>query len=84
MASYPNLRAHYHKGTLKLKTPLKLPEGTEVRVSVALVTPRPRRRSARRLYSYPNRPLASQSLPRLAGKVSLGGDALGDSEALYD
>ncbi len=85
MAAYRNLRARYSKSNLKLRTPLKLPEGAEVRVSV---TPLPaklkRRRSGKRLYVYPNRPLPLYRLARLTGAVSLGGDALVDSEALYD
>ena len=36
MADYPNLRARYSKGTLKLRRPLRLPDGTEVRVSITL------------------------------------------------
>jgi predicted DNA-binding antitoxin AbrB/MazE fold protein len=31
---YPNLKAVYHKGTLKLQKPLKIPEGATVQVSV--------------------------------------------------
>ena len=36
MAGYPNLPARYSKGTLKLRRYLRLPEGTEVWVSVTL------------------------------------------------
>ena len=35
---YPNLKAVYHKGTLKLQKPLKIPEGTAVQVSVQITT----------------------------------------------
>jgi predicted DNA-binding antitoxin AbrB/MazE fold protein len=31
---YPNLKAVYRKGTLKLQKPLKIPEGATVQVSV--------------------------------------------------
>jgi predicted DNA-binding antitoxin AbrB/MazE fold protein len=35
---YPNLKAVYHNGTLKLQKPLKIPEGTAVQVSVQITT----------------------------------------------
>jgi predicted DNA-binding antitoxin AbrB/MazE fold protein len=35
---YPNLKAVYHKGTLKLQRPLKIPEGATVQVSVQTAT----------------------------------------------
>jgi predicted DNA-binding antitoxin AbrB/MazE fold protein len=85
VASYPNLRARYSKGTLKLNRRLNLPEGAEVRVSVTAVRPATRqRRSVRRRYAYPSRPLSPRQLGRLTGAVALGGDALADSETLYD
>ncbi len=31
---YPNLKAVYRKGTLKLLTPLRIPDGTTVQISV--------------------------------------------------
>jgi len=85
MAVYPNLRARYSKGTLKLRRPLRLPDGAEVRVSVTPLAPKSkRRRSARRRYRYPNRPVPLTRLSRLTGIITLGGNALADSEALYD
>jgi hypothetical protein len=84
VAAYPNLRARYFKGTLKLNRRLRLPDGAEVRVSVTPVGPRPRRKQNGRRYTYPSRPLSPDRLSRLAGIVALGGDALADSEALYD
>jgi predicted DNA-binding antitoxin AbrB/MazE fold protein len=85
MADYPNLPARYSKGTLKLRRPLRLPEGTEVRVTITVAGSKPRaRRIARRQYTYPNRPLPARTLQAIAGMASLGGDALADSEALYD
>lgn len=97
MASYPNLRARYSKGTLKLNRRLQLLEGTKVRVSVTSVRPTTRQRKpARRRYAYPSRPLSSRQLGRLTGAVALSGDtctaphavrckcALADSESLYD
>ncbi len=85
MAAYPNLRARYAKGALKLRRRLQLPDGTEVRVSVTPLASQPkRRRSAKRRYTYPNRRVPFYRLERLVGLVSVGGDALVDSEALYD
>lgn len=85
MTSYPNLPARYSKGTLKLRKPLHLPEGAEVRVSVTLKTSTPKRRKpAKRKYFYPTRTIRARALRDAVGMLSLGGDALADSEALYD
>jgi predicted DNA-binding antitoxin AbrB/MazE fold protein len=85
MADYPNLPARYSKGTLKLRRRLRLAEGTEVRVTITVNQreAKPRIR-ARRKYLYPSRPLALHTLREISGMVSLGGNALTDSEALYD
>jgi len=85
MAAYLNVRARYSKGTLKLKKPLHLPEGAEVTVTVTPVNvPAKPRRAAKRPYLYPNRTVPWAALDALVGILSLGGDALADSEALYD
>jgi predicted DNA-binding antitoxin AbrB/MazE fold protein len=84
MAAYPNLPARYSKGTLKLRRRLRLPEGTEVRVTVVPVGTSSRREPTRRGYRYPTRTIRWANLRELSGIVSLGGDALADSEALYD
>jgi predicted DNA-binding antitoxin AbrB/MazE fold protein len=84
MAVYPNLPARYSKGTLKLRRRLRLPDGAEVRVSVTLASPNRTRRSAKRAYVHPNRSFPLSSLAHVAGIASLGGDALADTEALYD
>ncbi|HKZ86346.1 MAG TPA: antitoxin family protein [Anaerolineae bacterium] len=85
MRTYPNLRARYSKGTLKLRKPLRLPDGTEVHVTVTPVEPSPRRRkTTKRPYTYPTRTVPWGTLKAITGIVSLGGDALADSEALYD
>lgn len=85
MAAYANVRARYSKGTLKLKKPLRLPDGAEVSLTVTpLATPVKPRRATKRAYQYPNRMVSWESLDALVGIVSLGGDALADSEALYD
>jgi hypothetical protein len=85
MADYPRLPARYFKGTLKLQRRLRLPEGARVWVSVTLaVSKRSSGKLARRKYLYPSRSLPAGTLQAIAGLVSLGGDALVDSEALYD
>ena len=85
MADYPNLQARYSKGTLKLRKPLRLPDGTEVRVTVSVADTKPRRRKlAKRPYTYPTRTLPARALGEIVGIVSLGGDAVADTEALYD
>jgi predicted DNA-binding antitoxin AbrB/MazE fold protein len=84
MAAYPNLPARYSKGTLKLRRRLRLPEGTEVRVTIVPVGTSKRRKPTRRGYRYPTRTIRWANLRELSGIVSLGGDALADSEALYD
>lgn len=85
MAAYSNLRARYSKGALKLRQPLRLPEGTEVRVNLTtLSTSSGKRQPDKRRYRYPTRTLPWRNLRRLSGILSVGGDALADSEALYD
>jgi predicted DNA-binding antitoxin AbrB/MazE fold protein len=85
MASVPKLRARYSKGKLELLDPLKLPEGTQVIVSVRKVKDQPKnQRAAKRKYIHPNRPLPAGTLSHLVGLVALGGDAVADSEAIYD
>lgn len=83
--TYTGLRARYSKGTLKLLEPLQLPEGAEVQVSVTTSEQaRKRRRAARRRYRYPTRTFSWSRLRPLSGVVALGGDALADSEAMYN
>ena len=85
MADYSNLPGRYSKGTIRLRRRLRLPEGTEVRVTITVNQREAKPRiKARRKYLYPNRPLARHTLRALSGMVSLGGNALADSEALYD
>ena len=83
MATFPDLPACYSKGILKLQTPLKLPEGAEVRVTVMPLEQK-KRKAHKRKYLYPTRTVSWVSLKRLTGIVSLGGDALADSKALYE
>src|SRR5216683_69129 len=84
MVAYPNLPARYSKGTIKLRRRLRLPDGTEVRVTVVPVAAVRVRKPGGRRYLYPNRTLPWASLREVSGIASLGGDALADSEALYD
>ena len=84
MAAYPNLPARYSKGTLKLRRRLRLPDGTEVRVTIVPVAAARVRKPSQRRYLHPNRTLPWTALRELSGIASLGGDALADSEALYD
>jgi predicted DNA-binding antitoxin AbrB/MazE fold protein len=85
MAAYSNLRARYSKGALKLRRPLHLPEGTEVRVNLTTLSMSSgKRKPSKRRYRYPTRTLPWRNLRRLSGILSVGGDALSDSEALYD
>lgn len=84
MAAYLKVRARYSKGMLKLKKPLRLPEGAEVSLTVTPLEAEPARRKAKPRLKYPMRRLPAGTLQGLVGIVSLGGDALADSEALYD
>lgn len=82
---YTKLPARYTKGTLKLHKRLRLPEGAVVRVTVMFGQPKTKRaKTTKRKYTYPNRPLPRHTLRAISGIVSLGGDALADSESLYD
>jgi predicted DNA-binding antitoxin AbrB/MazE fold protein len=84
MTTFPNLPALYSNGTLKLKRPLSLQEGTEVMVTVMPVDSAPASLTAEPKFKYPTVTIPAENLRDLVGMVSLGGDALADSEALYD
>ncbi len=85
MAAYQNVHARYSKGTLKLKKPLRLPDGAEVTLTITPVkAPARPHRAAKHPYLYPTRTVPWEALDALVGIVSLGGDALADGEALYD
>jgi hypothetical protein len=75
------VRAVYHAGTLQLLEPVDLPDGVEVQIVV------PGRQAFGTQASgplYPLRPHPPDTLGRLGGVIAVGGDALRDSEALYD
>ena len=84
MAAYLNVRARYSKGTLKLKKMLRLPDGAEVNLTITPLETGAARRKAKPRLEHPTRLLPAETLQDLVGIVSLGGDALADSEALYD
>lgn len=77
---YPQVRAVHHDGVLKLLDPLELPEGAQVRLLVQSVLPE----ATDVELVYPTRLVSAEKLDDLTGLVELGGDALADSEALYD
>ena len=84
MAAYLNVRARYSKGTLKLKKMLRLPDGAEVSLTITPLEAELARRQAKPRLKYPTRLLPAETLQDLVGIVSLGGDALADSEAVCD
>jgi predicted DNA-binding antitoxin AbrB/MazE fold protein len=76
--------AVYEKGVLRLLEPLDLPEHTMLTVTIKVSKTYERARAARQRARYPTRPQPPSSLKPLIGSVPAGGDALKDSEALYD
>jgi predicted DNA-binding antitoxin AbrB/MazE fold protein len=80
MKVYPQVRAIHHDGVLRLLDPIELPEGARVRLLVQLM---PADATEVELV-YPTRLVPAERLDYLTGLVEVGGDALADSEALYD
>ena len=76
-----NVRAVYRKGNLKVLDPLTLPDGTQVQIDIHLPEQMP---SSRDVARYPTTLIPAVELDSLTGIVAVGGDALADSEALYD
>jgi predicted DNA-binding antitoxin AbrB/MazE fold protein len=76
--------AVYEKGVLRLLEPLDLPEHTKLTVTVKVSKTHERARTSRPRAQYPTRPQPLSSLKPLIGSMPAGGDALKDSEALYD
>jgi hypothetical protein len=68
----------YEKGVLRPLEPLDLPEHTRLMVTVSLG------RGREQALRYPTRPQPLSLLDPLVGSMPAGGDALQDSEALYD
>ena len=81
--TFPEVRAVHHAGVLELLDALELPEGAQVCVTIQSVTPEDGRGSPAR-FRYPTRLVPADRLDRLTDLVEAGGDALADSEALYD
>lgn len=71
--------AVYEKGLLRLLEPLDLPEHTKLTVTVSV----PEGGEEHRFF-YPTRPQPLSLLELLIGTMPAGGDALKDTEALYD
>jgi predicted DNA-binding antitoxin AbrB/MazE fold protein len=89
MTSTGRVKAIYRDGILQLLEPVDLPEGAEVWVDLQvgpqpMAEAAPRRKSVERGPLYPMRYQPPETLARLIGLVATGGDALDDSEALYD
>jgi predicted DNA-binding antitoxin AbrB/MazE fold protein len=76
--------AVYEKGVLRLLEPLDLPEHSKLTVTVKVSKVHEEARACRPRAQYPTRPQPLSLLRPLIGSMPAGGDALGDSEALYD
>jgi predicted DNA-binding antitoxin AbrB/MazE fold protein len=75
------VRAIYHDGTLQLLEPVDLPDGVEIQIAL------PVHNTAERAAQgpvFPTRLHPPETLGRVRELLAVGGDALGDSEALYD
>jgi len=81
---YPPVRAIYQNGILRLLDPLKLPEGAQVRLQISLASSDVSDKAWATAFVYPTRSVPVERLDSLTGLVAIGGDALADSEALYD
>jgi hypothetical protein len=82
ISSYVRVHAVYHNGALTLLDPLDLPEGAQVQVDVKLMADEAK--SALPTGVYPTRFVPASHFDALIGLIPAGGDALADSEALYD
>ena len=81
---YPEVRAVHHDGVLELLDALELPEGAQVRLSIQSILPLQSDELSAAALVYPTRLVSADKLDALTGLVEVGGDALADSEALYD
>jgi predicted DNA-binding antitoxin AbrB/MazE fold protein len=77
------VRAIHHEGVLKLLDEVTLPEGAQVSV-IVFDKAIDEAQSPETVGFYPTRFVPAERLDRLTGVVAVGGDALADSEALYD
>jgi hypothetical protein len=78
--TYTKVRAVYHEGVLTVLDPLTLPEGTQVRLDIHAQGQKPAQEES----VQPGWLLPAEALRPLIGIMPAGGDALEDSEALYD
>ena len=78
------VRAIHRDGVLELLTPLELPEGAQVSVIVLERPPDEADHPHSIELAYPTRLVPAKRLDDLSALVAVGGDALADSEALYD
>ena len=84
MGTGTHVRAIHRDGVLELLTPLELPEGAQVSV-IVLQTPPDRSGHPQAVeLAYSTRLVPARKLDDLTDLVAIGGDALADSEALYD
>jgi predicted DNA-binding antitoxin AbrB/MazE fold protein len=74
----------YEKGVLRLLEPLDLPEHTKLTVTVSVPKGGEHAASAQPRVQQPTRSRPLSQLEPLIGKMPAGGDALKDTEALYD
>ena len=84
METETRVRAIHRDGGLNLLTPLHLPEGAEVSVVVSTPLPNEEHRPRRVEFTYPTRLVPAKRLDELTDLVAVGGDAVADSEPLYD
>ncbi len=82
MKAYPPARAIHHDGVLSLLEPLELPEGALMHLFVVPLAQVDQTLATG--FVYPTRLVPAERLDTLTGVVAVGGDALADSEALYD
>lgn len=76
--------AIHRDGVLKLLTPLELPEGAQVSV-IVLETPTGEVDHPHDVeLTYPTRLVPAEKLDNLTDLLAVGGEALADSDALYD
>lgn len=79
--TYIKVRAVYHEGVLTVLDPVTLPDGARVQLDIHLQEQAPGQQGAAQ---YPTMLIPATELDTLTGIVTAGGDALTDSEALYD
>lgn len=74
----------YEKGVLRLLEPLDLPEHTKLTVTVSIPETREQVAPAQSRIHQPTRSQPLSQLEPLIGRMPAGGNALRDTEALYD